>query len=54
MIQKQKLESYEAPTTNVLELRFEGMVCTSPDYGLPGAAGDSLGLDDDDFDFGSF
>ena len=30
MIKKQKLESYEAPITNVLELRFEGMVCTSP------------------------
>ncbi len=35
MIQKQ-LELYEAPITNVLELRFEGMVCTSP---IPGQAG---------------
>ena len=53
MIQKQ-LELYEAPITNVLELRFEGMVCTSPDYGALGAAGGSLGLDDDDYNFGSF
>ena len=30
MIQKQ-LELYEAPITNVLELRFEGLVCTSAD-----------------------
>ena len=36
---KQKQVSYEAPTTDVLELRFEGMVCTSPQYGVLGGAG---------------
>ncbi|MBR1570463.1 MAG: hypothetical protein IJ651_07010 [Bacteroidales bacterium] len=51
---KKELLSYEAPTTNALELRFEGLVCISPKYGASGFAGDSLGLDDDDYDFGSF
>ena len=36
---KQKQVSYEAPTTDVLALRFEGMVCTSPQYGVLGGAG---------------
>lgn len=53
MNKKQRLD-YESPTTNVLELRFEGMVCTSPNYGATGGAGGSLGLDDDDNNYGSF
>ena len=36
---KKQLMDYESPTTNVLELRFEGMVCTSPNYGVLGGAG---------------
>ena len=33
-----KLSLYEAPTIDILEVRFEGMVCTSP--GSRGVAGD--------------
>ena len=51
---KNKLLDYESPVTDVLELRFEGMVCTSPQYGVTGGAGGSLGLDDDDYNYGSF
>lgn len=53
---KQKLfiprANYVAPECEALEVRFEGMVCTSP--GAPGAAGGNLfpgniyGFGDDD------
>lgn len=29
LMNKKQLESYEAPSTNVLELRFEGIICQS-------------------------
>lgn len=35
---KKKL-AYEAPKTESLVVRFEGLVCTSPNYGGQGAAG---------------
>lgn len=53
MIDK-KLRSYEAPTTDVLELRSEGMICQSIPYGALGIAGDDPGLTDPTYDFGSF
>ena len=52
---KEKLKGYESPTMDVLELKVEGVVCTSG-YGAPGAAG-LLFVDGDnindytDFDF---
>ena len=46
---KKQQVSYEAPTTNVLELRFEGMVCTSNVYGTQGAAGGDL-IDGNEYD----
>ena len=30
MLMNKKKSLYEAPTTNILVIRFEGMVCTSP------------------------
>ena len=47
-----KKELYSAPTAETFEVQIEGVVCGS--YGETGTAGGSLGLDDDDFDFGSF
>ena len=40
---------YEAPTTDVLVVRFEGMVCTSPGsgYSRSGGAGNVMNEDDD-------
>ena len=44
---------YESPTTDVFTVQTEGVICGSG-YGAPGQAGDSLGLTDDNFNFGSF
>ena len=53
-MKKEKM-SYEAPTTDVLVVRFEESLLTgSPEYGTSGAAGSSLGLDDDNYNYGSF
>ena len=48
---KKQPESYEAPTTDVLELRSEGMVCQSPVYGAPGLPGGGQGFNDIGPDF---
>ena len=48
---KKLLLDYESPTTDVFELRFEGMLCTSPQYGSKGAAGAELDYNDYDSDF---
>lgn len=44
---KENLKGYESPKTDVLELRVEGVVCTSPNpvllYGDPGNPGGELG-----------
>ena len=45
-------EVYTSPTTEVLELRFEGVVCQS--YGTTGAPGGDPGLNDDLYNFGGF
>jgi|GEM_PF-5545120 len=50
MIDK-KLRSYEAPTTDVLELRSEGMICQSIQYSAIGAAGLELDYNDYAVDF---
>ena len=46
---KQTKQVYETPTTESLELRFEGMVCTSPGsgYNRSGGAGNVMNEDDD-------
>ena len=44
---------YTAPAADLLVVRFEENVM-SPAYGAKGAAGGSLGLDDDENDYGSF
>ena len=36
---KQNLKGYESPKIDVFELRVEGVICESPNYGAVGAAG---------------
>jgi len=50
---KKKL-AYEAPKTESQELRFEGIVCGSPQYGTTGSAGGNAGLGDDNYNYGGF
>jgi hypothetical protein len=46
---------YEAPEAETLVVRFEGVICQSLRYGTDsGTAGDTLGLNDDDNDYGDF
>ena len=51
---KKNKEIYSQPTSKLLVVRFERVICQSIQYGAAGHAGDDLGLDDDDYDFGSF
>ena len=44
-------QTYEAPEAETLVVRFEGMVCTSPNYGVQGAAGASQGFNEYGSDF---
>ncbi len=55
MIQKQR-ELYEAPTTQLINLRIESGILTGSNLGAPGAAGLGFGSGDNindytDFDF---
>lgn len=45
---------YQAPDAKEISLLTEAMLCQSPDYGDTGAAGGDLGLENDNFDYGSF
>ena len=48
---------YTQPTTDLLELRVEGLVCTSiilQVYGGNGAAGGDAGFGEDDNNYGDF
>ena len=38
-MKKDKLKGYESPNLELVELRFEGMICGSNNYGTPGQAG---------------
>lgn len=49
---KKNKEIYSQPTSKLLVVRFEKLICVS--YGEVGRAGGNAGLDDDDYDFGSF
>lgn len=51
MIQK---NVYAAPEVSLAELDPQTAIVTSPAYGKSGQAGDSLYLDDDDYDYGLF
>ena len=42
---------YEAPAAETFVVRFEGMVCTSPLYGMRGQAGAELDYNEYDVDF---
>ena len=44
-------QTYLSPETETLVVRFEGMVCTSPNYGVQGAAGASQGFNEYGSDF---
>ena len=44
-------QTYEAPEAETLVVRFEGVVCTSPNYGVQGAAGASQGFNEYGSDF---
>ena len=46
-------ELYAAPTARVLHIRVEGVMCVST-FGSSGQAGATLGLDNDDYDYGDF
>ena len=43
--------TYSAPEADLLVVRFEQNLCTSPAYGSKGAAGAELGYNDYDVDF---
>lgn len=43
MIKDKNKEVYTSPITEALEMRFEGVLCGSPNYGDPGAPGGSFG-----------
>jgi len=47
----QTKQTYEAPEAEALVVRFEGVVCTSPNYGVQGAAGASQGFNEYGTDF---
>ena len=49
-----KKETYVSPMTEALVVRFEGIICGSPDFGDPGEAGGDAGLNDDNYNYGSF
>ena len=44
-------QTYLSPETETLVVRFDGMVCTSPNYGVQGAAGASQGFNEYGTDF---
>lgn len=48
---KQNLKGYESPKIDVFELRVEGVVCESPNYGAIGAAGAFSNYNDYGADF---
>ena len=52
---KQKL-SYQSPVTETLVVRFEGVICQSLNlvFGALNAAGNDLGLDDAENNYGDF
>lgn len=52
MIKEKQKEVYTSPTTDALEILSESMICQS--YGANGAAGGDPGLNDDNYNFGSF
>lgn len=45
-----KKSLYEAPTTNILVVRFEGSLLQASVYGSKGAAGRQM-VDDDDYTY---
>ena len=47
---KEKQE-YLSPTTEALVVRFEGVICGSPNYGSSGGAGANQGYNDYGEDF---
>lgn len=49
-----KKELYTSPEVDVLEIKFEGVICQSGEFGAPGLPGPGLGLDNPMFDFGGF
>ena len=51
MTKQQFKQAYEAPTTESLELRFEGIICESPVYGVSGGAGSNSAFNDYGSDF---
>ena len=46
-------ELYTSPEVKVFNVRIEGVICGS-NFGDPGQAGGSLGLDDPGFNYGGF
>ena len=48
---KEKLKDYESPTVDLLKIKFEGMICGSPNDYIEGGAGDYT---DNIFDNGDF
>lgn len=50
MLMNKKKSLYEAPTTNILVVRFEGALLTGSPYGEKGAAGKKM-VDDDDYTY---
>jgi len=54
-MKKDKLKGYESPNVDVFTLCVEtGVLTGSPQYGSSGAAGGSLGLGDNNYNYGSF
>ena len=52
-IMTKEMLGYESPSTKVLFVRAGGIICGSR-FGEQGAAGDSLDLDDESNNYGSF
>jgi hypothetical protein len=44
-------QTYLSPETEALVVRFEGVICGSPNYGVQGAAGASQGFNEYGSDF---
>lgn len=49
-----KKEFYASPEAELFEVRFEGVVCQSPNYGSKGQAGGDPGLNDGNYNYGGF
>lgn len=49
-----KKKRYAAPEASIAEFKPQTAIVTSVTYGAKGQAGDSLDLDDDSYDYGSF